>query len=91
MKKPFGLQKKNLIRYNLQNKVKIIRTMDFIGIKRDRFDIIVSNPPYLSFDDYKNAEREVRVEPKKALMAKEKGLYLIKKNNQRKQELSKIW
>lgn len=77
--KALWVTKKNLIRYNLQNKVKIIRTMDFIGIKRDRFDIIVSNPPYLSFDDYKNAEREVRVEPKKALMAKEKGLYLIKK------------
>ncbi len=71
--------KKNILRYNLQNKVRVIKTNDFLGIKIGKFDIIVSNPPYLSLNDYRTADREVRVEPKRALMTKERGLYLSKK------------
>lgn len=71
--------RKNLKRYGLHNRIKILKTEDFVGIKKGIFDIIVSNPPYLSFKDYLASDREVRVEPKRALMAKEKGLYLLKK------------
>lgn len=78
-KKALLVTKKNILRYNLKKRMKIIRGSDFVGVKQGSFDIIVSNPPYLSLADYREADKEVRVEPKRALMAKEKGFYLLKK------------
>lgn len=45
-----------------------------------RFDVIVSNPPYLSEDEYEATLPEVRdFEPKKALVADHKGLAIYEK------------
>ncbi|MCX7991388.1 MAG: peptide chain release factor N(5)-glutamine methyltransferase [Proteobacteria bacterium] len=77
--KALSVTKKNILRYQLQNKINIFRGEDFSAIKTKKFDIIISNPPYLSFGDYISAQREVRVEPKRALMAKERGLFLTKR------------
>lgn len=44
------------------------------------FDIIISNPPYISFDEWELMDESVRTfEPKIALFAKEKGLAIYKK------------
>jgi len=42
---------------------------------QDKFDLIVSNPPYVSKEDYAFLDEEIRFfEPRLALLAKEKGL-----------------
>jgi release factor glutamine methyltransferase len=40
----------------------------------DRFDLIVSNPPYIALDDTHLGEGDVRFEPRAALVASEQGL-----------------
>ena len=51
---------------------------DIFGIIKGKFDIIVSNPPYISEDE--EIEDSVRLyEPHKALYASEDGLYFYKR------------
>ncbi|MBD3234386.1 MAG: peptide chain release factor N(5)-glutamine methyltransferase [candidate division Zixibacteria bacterium] len=46
---------------------------------RHKFDAIVSNPPYISWDDRDSLPVEVRkYEPEKALFCREDGLYIIR-------------
>lgn len=44
-----------------------------------KFDIIVSNPPYIKKEDYERLEKELYYEPKSALLAEDEGLYFYKK------------
>lgn len=45
-----------------------------------RFDLIVSNPPYVAHDDWQKLDRSVRdFEPKKALLAGQDGLGFIRR------------
>ena len=49
---------------------------DFLSSINQRFDLIVSNPPYISEDEYKSLELSVaKYEPKIALVAENNGLY----------------
>ena len=43
------------------------------------YDIIFSNPPYISEEEYKTLSDEVKKEPKSALIAKDNGLYFYNK------------
>jgi len=45
----------------------------------NKFDLIVSNPPYISESDYLLLESELFYEPKNALTASENGLFFYKK------------
>lgn len=77
--KALKVTKENAVLHKVQDRVKIFKGAFFEPVKNKKFDLIVSNPPYLSKEDYLEAEPEVRKEPKKALMSKEKGLWTIKK------------
>lgn len=46
----------------------------FKAIAKEKFDLIVSNPPYLRTDEMENLQREVRFEPAIALEAGEQGM-----------------
>ncbi|MEX1307084.1 MAG: peptide chain release factor N(5)-glutamine methyltransferase [Eubacteriales bacterium] len=51
---------------------------DLFGRIKSKFDIIVSNPPYISASDYRSLDRKVRAyEPKMALLSGESGLDAI--------------
>ncbi len=47
--------------------------------KNSTFDLIVSNPPYVSKNEYKKVSHEVKNEPKNALIADDDGIFFIKK------------
>lgn len=47
-----------------------------------RFDAIVSNPPYISFDEYQTLAPEVRREPEMALLAEHDGLIFYERLTQ---------
>ena len=53
---------------------------DFSNFDTSSFDIVISNPPYISFEEKKDIMKEVRnYEPSNALFADEKGLYFYRK------------
>lgn len=70
---------KNAKFLKVESRLKVFKGSFFEPVNDEKFDLIISNPPYLSKKDYISAEPEVRKEPKKSLMAKEGGLMAIKK------------
>lgn len=69
---------KNLSLYKMEN-VEIINSDLFENIE-GKFDIIISNPPYIAEDEWENLPAEIRDhEPKDALLAGEKGLKFYRK------------
>lgn len=72
-----ALQVAKLNRSRHKAKVDLILSngIDWIGKK---VDIIVSNPPYVSKEDYINLSKDVKYEPKEALISGDEGLSFIK-------------
>jgi len=71
------IAKKNAKENNVLEKVKFIESDMFESIE-EKFDIIVSNPPYIETDVIKTLSREVQNEPKLALDGGENGLEFYK-------------
>ncbi len=79
---------------NITN-VNFINT-DFADYKSDKkYDIIVSNPPYISIDDYNKLDKELFFEPKVALTDNNDGLnfyrLIAKKSNEFLNQNGKIF
>ena len=65
---------KNIKKFGLKNKIKT-KHADFATFKSDeKFDIIVSNPPYIKYGDAR-VNDGARFDPKIALYAKNNGMY----------------
>ena len=78
-KKAIDVAKKNSINFNLEDRAKFI-VKPFNKIYGYKFDLIVSNPPYIKSIDIKNLKEDVRkFEPKLALDGGKEGLDVIKK------------
>jgi len=78
-KKAIDVAKKNSINFNLEDRTKFI-VKPFNKIYGYKFDLIVSNPPYIRSIDIKNLKEDVRkFEPKLALDGCKEGLDVIKK------------
>ncbi|CAH0991427.1 Release factor glutamine methyltransferase [Sinobacterium norvegicum] len=60
--------------YNQLNNVTILRSDWFTAIDGQRFDMIVSNPPYIAHDDAHLSQGDVRFEPDSALTADNNGM-----------------
>lgn len=67
----------NVDRFGLQDKVQCIQSDLFAALPSEPYDIIVSNPPYLSGEIYQGLPEEYGHEPKQALWAAEQGLALV--------------
>ena len=72
--------KKNIELHNLNNRAKLMR-LDLLTLHtKDKFDIIFSNPPYLSSTDYAKLSDDVKnFEPKQALVGGFNGVLYYKK------------
>jgi len=61
---------------NSVKNVKFIESDMFTNVKYDKFDLIISNPPYIPESEYETLMPEVKVyEPKMALTAPNEGYY----------------
>jgi ribosomal protein L3 glutamine methyltransferase len=67
----------NVERFEAQDQVSLIQSDLFRDIPPKRYDIIVSNPPYVDELDMSNLPHEYRHEPKQALEAGRDGLDLV--------------
>ncbi|WP_375327352.1 peptide chain release factor N(5)-glutamine methyltransferase [Candidatus Tisiphia endosymbiont of Nemotelus uliginosus] len=65
----------NANRHNVLPRLSIIHSDWFQNLKNKKFDIIVSNPPYISYNDIQYMAPETfKYEPKSALFAENNGL-----------------
>tara|TARA_X000001036_G_scaffold311646_1_gene290283 strand:- start:1932 stop:2771 length:840 start_codon:yes stop_codon:yes gene_type:complete len=78
-KKAILIAKKNATKYNLSNRIKFLNK-SFENLVDKRYDLIVSNPPYIERKDIKNLSDDIKkFEPRMALDGGNDGLDLIKK------------
>lgn len=78
-----GVARANAKKCGVFGKISFKKSDLFSGLKKgDIFDVIVSNPPYVSPREYKHLPLDVRQEPEQALLARENGLYFYKKIEQ---------
>ncbi len=70
---------KNADRYGVSDRIKFVKSDVFQNIS-EKFDIIVSNPPYIDLKDKNEVQQEVfDFEPHTALFAEDNGLFFYKK------------
>ncbi|MDC2992513.1 peptide chain release factor N(5)-glutamine methyltransferase [Pelagibacteraceae bacterium] len=75
--KAIMVAKKNIETYNLNNQIRLLNS-DIDKIK-DKYDFIISNPPYIKEYDYERLKLEIKkYEPKIALVGGEDGLKFYK-------------
>ena len=88
-KKCVDLSRKNTFKLNLQNRAKILKS-DIDNFNIGKYDLIVSNPPYINRIDLKKLDKDVRMfEPKLALDGGLDGLLKIKKVIEKSSKLLK--
>nr|WP_314491146.1 peptide chain release factor N(5)-glutamine methyltransferase [uncultured Pseudomonas sp.] len=68
-----ALAERNRQRFQLEN-VTVLNSHWFSALADQRFDLIISNPPYIAAGDIHLAEGDVRFEPESALVAGADGL-----------------
>lgn len=68
----------NLEKYHLQNQINLIQSNLFDHIPEQKFDVIISNPPYVDKEDMDSLPSEYLHEPDLALKAGKDGLDLVK-------------
>ena len=72
--------RRNAARHCVADRLRLVQADLFAAISvNDMFDLIVSNPPYVADDEIDRLPREVRREPRSALVAGPDGLSVIRR------------
>lgn len=71
-----GLAKENIDRFSLQDRVAPLQSDLFSGLPGQRYDLIVSNPPYVGAEELSDLPAEFRHEPRSGLESDDQGLQL---------------
>ncbi|MFZ4702489.1 MAG: 50S ribosomal protein L3 N(5)-glutamine methyltransferase [Candidatus Methylumidiphilus sp.] len=66
--------KKNIATHDLGDQVSLLCADLFEGLAGKRYDLIVSNPPYVSGEEWRNLPQEYHAEPRLGLESGESGL-----------------
>lgn len=69
----------NVERHDLVKRVRLIRSDLFSALEDARYDLIVSNPPYVSAEVFENLPEEYRSEPSCGLVCGDDGLDIVLK------------
>ncbi|MDU5559647.1 peptide chain release factor N(5)-glutamine methyltransferase [Anaerococcus vaginalis] len=76
-KNAIDLANENKIKLNINNVE--FKESDIFSNIDEKFDIIVSNPPYINKEDFEKLDNKLYYEPQNALYGGEDGLYFYKK------------
>ena len=88
--KAIFVAKKNALKFKLSDRIKFLN-QHFEDIHGKKFDLIVSNPPYITRNGIKNLSDDIKkFEPRIALDGGNDGLDLIKKVIYKSKEILKI-
>ena len=67
----------NIERHSLQRRVRAVKSDVFAGLKGERYDVIVSNPPYVGDEEMATLPAEYRREPVAGLHGGRDGLDIV--------------
>jgi ribosomal protein L3 glutamine methyltransferase len=74
-----AVARRNVTRYRLGNRIRLVRSDLFSSLKKHRYDLIVSNPPYVTAASMKALPREYRHEPALGLGGGRDGLDCVRR------------
>ncbi len=74
-----AVARKNVARYELGDRIELVRSDLFDALGRRKYDLIVSNPPYVTARSMMKLPKEYRHEPALALAAGADGLDLVRR------------
>lgn len=74
-----GIAAQNVARHGVEGRVNLIQSDLFTELDDSRYDLIVSNPPYVSTDVFEKLPPEYRAEPAGGLVCGEDGLDIVLK------------
>lgn len=74
-----AVARKNLARYRLRRRVRLVRSDLFDGLAGRRYDVIVCNPPYVTPRAMRSLPTEYRHEPALALAGGPAGLLVVRR------------
>ncbi|MCY1277682.1 50S ribosomal protein L3 glutamine methyltransferase [compost metagenome] len=69
----------NIERHDLEDRVYTVQGDGFAGLPGQRFDLIVSNPPYVDAEDFADMPAEYHHEPELGLACGDDGLDLVRR------------
>lgn len=72
------VSKKNAEKFNIKNNIEYICDDILLYTSDKKYDIVLCNPPYISYEEYEALQEEVKKEPVKALTADDNGLIFYK-------------
>lgn len=73
-----AVAKINVARFGVEDNVRLIQSDLFTELHGERYDLILSNPPYVSKKEYATLPPEYAYEPKMALESGEEGLDAVR-------------
>lgn len=74
-----AVTEQNIANHGLEHRVITIRSDLFRDMPEVKYDLIVTNPPYVDAEDMDDSPQEFRVEPELALAAGSDGLKLVRR------------
>ena len=78
-KAALAVAKRNIAEYRLGRRVKLVHSDLFSSLAAKRYDLIVSNPPYVNAASMRKLPGEYRAEPRMALAGGNDGLLLVRR------------
>ncbi|MBK1717807.1 50S ribosomal protein L3 N(5)-glutamine methyltransferase [Thiocystis violacea] len=72
-----AIARRNVERHKLEDRVRVLESDLFDGLGSHRYDVIVSNPPYVSRAEFDGLPAEYHNEPRLGLLGGEDGLDLV--------------
>jgi ribosomal protein L3 glutamine methyltransferase len=71
--------KKNVASYELEGRVNLIQSDLYANVPKKKYDLIITNPPYVNSDSMSKLPMEYRAEPELALDGGKDGMDLVRK------------